>query len=1006
MAILGSNCKLSIKDVILDKFADKPTPIDKDLVRNMGSTFSWATTGSGLARKSKLFQPVFDLHNMKTKMRNFLMADHEDMLARLNHMPKETTDRLNAVLEYLRLSKTEIKDTGKPFSIKTRKIARTKDGKTRVWDPALSSPGDTLSLNAEETKVLFEIREYLDSRYTLNAKSILAAFGYKGEYSREGISEIEDGTFKERVLKLYNAIESQRAVSYIPFMRSGDVQVMVYGEDGTIESGAFFLLDSNAWAKNMVGPKFAGMIGEKNLTAQLEAIKKRYPESKGYTIKTSRMGANVNNRMGIDDLSAMDKVLNLMDANSGAMIKKYFKDTLGGMVDLDTLDPDVRKYSEDIARGFISHLPDHVRAILMDQVISGFMKESRNIAGYDTNFIGRIADYNRIVASTVSHRTYREAQAKALDSLMRNADEPERKYAQNWDDYVDTPEWGLWRGARTLGFFNSMWGSFSSSMVNAVSVWTVVAPQMTTMKAEAGLDVYKNSIKVMGAMRGKVGLGFFIDPMKIKGISADEREALIWANKRGTVRAQMNPELMGMESGILKTKSGKIGRLMHDYFQIGASVISVTEEMNKAAAFLTAYKYAQDPVALKNWQEAYGENERAKSIMERGSSPLEVAEFMVETTTFIGGQMEKPPVLRKGGGVMLQFSQYPLQISKLLYQNFMTQGPRGRKAAMFTLLSMFSVSGLLFGIPFGDDAINIFEWLYEKMNGGVKRDFRSETQEMLASILGTENAETLLYGPFRQLLGLNIGERIGFTSMMPELGDPVSAIPALSGTIGKVEEFWERKGDQPIGAWLALLSPAMGKGVSDLVKGSIQLPYEGYKTRYGTSLIAPENITALDAAARMMGFQSAHIAREVQAKRVASEMNEATQAAERDLTINLGGLLADAIRAEEAGDVKKAEKLRAEFEEASQKAVDDYMEAIESGNVEIGIRPPSSDTLREAVMMELRPELRLTSYGKTKRLAIADRQAAILLEDQAEDESDEDSAEYGEDESPDDGWDF
>jgi DNA-binding transcriptional regulator YhcF (GntR family) len=679
---------------------------------------------------------------------------------------------------------------------------------------------------------------------------------------------------------------------------------------------------------------------------------------------------------------------------------------MAGLVDTGELDQYSQEYAIQLAKGYISEWPDQIREILMKQIASNFMKESQNIPGYDTNLIDKLFDYNRIVATTISHRRYQSDYSKAFDEMRNNhaAGSATRKYIEAWDQSADTPEHAIWRGARAVGFYNAMWGSFASSMVNAMGIWTVVAPQMMVMDNRAVADVYKNSVKLTGAIRLDKNIGVYINPDKIRGLSPDERAALNWAYKTGTVRAQINPELMGIDAGLLKTKGGKIGAAFKQYFSMGASVISMTEEMGKIAAFMTAYKYAQNPKALANWKKAFADNERAKAIMEAGSDPLAVAAFMTETTTFIGGQIEKAPILRGAGGVAFQFAQYPLQVAHLMYQNFAKMGPRGKQAGLFTLLTMFSVSGLLFAIPFGDDAINIFEWLTEKITG-KKRDFRLETQQMLVDLFGEgpeaqRNAEALLYGPFR-LLGLNIGERVGFSSMLPEMNNPITAIPALSGTLGKIEEYKNRKPDQPIGAYTALISPVVGKGVSDVMKGLFVFPNEGYRTQFGSNIKSPDEITTTDIVTRTLGMQSADIARAVRAKRAGEEINTGTAGAERNNTRRLGKMLADAIRLENKGDLAAADKIRAEFESEIQGITEQFQKDIENDNLAGGVKPPSNQALREAVMFDLYPETRIQSYNKLKRAAIIEARGDILLdgEDEFSDFEEEDEDEEGDDEA-------
>ena len=990
-----------------------PTSPSVDAISNIGMLGSF-TPASALARVNKYFRAMFDNMNDKLAFRNLLMSRPEKLFGDITRMSQESKDKLNQVMEYLRLSATPLKEKPDEFSIMTKKVFRD----DKYLAPALSNPGDTLKLNKEETEILYRIRDYLDETYTLNAQSILQAVGYNGVYSLEGIQSLPAETAKEisrrdSLLRLYNAIESQRVTSYIPFMRDGDVRVIVKQKVTDAEGkeknelAGFYMLDSNQWLREIVGPNLGRAVPDNAFNKRLAEIKKKYPESQGYTVVDTRLAGKTDEKLQIGDLGTLDRLVGLMNANSGKAIKDYFDSTMAGLIDTGELDEYSKGYAEKLAAGYISEWPDQIREILMKQIASNFMKQSQNIPGYDTNLIDKLFDYNRIVASTISHRRYQSDYSKAKQEMINNhaPGSSALRYALAWDKSADTPEHVLWRGARAVGFYNAMWGSFSSSMVNAMSMWTVVAPQMYVMSSGAARDMYKNSVKMIGAMSLDKNIGAYINVDKIRGLSPDEREALNWAYKTGTVRAQMNPELMGMDAGLLKTKGGKIGEAMKRYFDIGASVVSMTEEMNKVAAFMTAYKYAQDPKALANWKKAFANNERAKAIIEAGSDPRAVAAFMTETTTFIGGQIEKPPILRGVGGVALQFSQYPLQLAFLMYQNFAKMGPRGKQAGLFTLLTMFSVSGLLFAIPFGDDAINIFEWLTEKITG-KKRDFRLETQQMLVDLFGEgeeaqRNAEALLYGPFRSLLGLNIGERIGFSSMLPEMSNPITAIPALSGTLGKIEEYNNRKPDQPIGAYTALLSPIMGKGATDVMKGLVVFPNEGYRTQFGSNIKSPEDITAGEQFARTLGFQSADIARLVRAKRAGEEINTATAGKERNNTRRLGKLMADAIRLEQKGDLAGADKLRAEFESEIQGISEQFQKDIESGNLADGVKPPSNQALREAVMFDLYPETRINNYGKLKRAAILDARRDLLLsgEEDFPDLMEEDEDEEGDDEA-------
>jgi hypothetical protein len=1001
--MIGSNCALDLAEVALNNPPAPPKSFDP--MENIASIVSYVRPATAVARKSKYFARLHKATNDKVKMTSLLMSDYEDLLHEMNELPQDSKGRINAVLEYLRLSRISVSDTGRNFTIVTREIRREgADGIERLFNPELSKPGQKLKLDANETRLLHETREYLDSRYTLNAKSQLSVLGYDGEYSRKAIEEgVEDDSFRDDLLRLFDAIESQRLISYIPFMRSGDTKVIVYGPDGTIESGAFFMIDSLQWLRDLVGKGIAATIPDpsKKIIAEIKA---KYPESEGYRVITdSRNIPNKQDRLSIEDLPNLDKLLSLMDARSGGIIKDYFDRSMGGMFSEKTMGGMTGDNAIMITKGLISDLPKSVRSVLMKDLAAGFMKEAREIPGYDTNFTDRLLDYNRIVATTVAHRMYRKEYAEAYDDLQRNVNKAEREYAKDWDQYVDTPEGYIARGLKTIGFFNSMWASVASSAVNAMSVWTVTAQQMTIMKGSAGLDTYKMAIQVMAGFRGKVGYGMHVDPSAIPGLTDEEREALILANKRGTVRAQMNPELMGVDSyGAMSDKGSGLKKTAKRYFQYGASVISVTEEMNKAAAFIVSYRYAKDPKALKNWKEAYKNNERAKIIIKEGSNPYDVAEFMVETATFMGGQIEKPPIMRGAGGVILQFSQYPLQIMFLLAENLRSQGPRGKVAAVFTLMIMWTVSGLLYAIPFGDDAINIFQWIYN-IFAPSKKDFRTESQLMLAEMFGNgeegrRDAEMLLRGPSRELLGLNFGERVGFTTLIPEFESGIAVAPAISTTVEKFKEYISRRasGVQPVSANVALVSPFIGKGPTDLLKGFVQYPLEGYRTRYGTLIKPAEEMDFIsEQLPRGTGFQSAGIARQMQARQAGKLIAESTRNAERNNTLRLGKLLADAIKAENAGDNAKAAKINAEFDKEMQLVSEKYEKEIDAGNFDGAVKPPTEQTLKNAMMAELYPGMKLDRVGKLKREAYIDAYRTIMVDDDENDNIPDEEEESG-----------
>jgi hypothetical protein len=136
---------------------------------------------------------------------------------------------------------------------------------------------------------------------------------------------------------------------------------------------------------------------------------------------------------------------------------------------------------------------------------------------------------------------------------------------------------------------------------------------------------------------------------------------------------------------------------------------------------------------------------------------------------------------------------------------------------------------------------------------------------------------------------------------------------------------------------------------------------------------------------RGTGFQSADIARRQQARQAGTEISKGTQAAERRNTLRLGKMLADAVKAENAGQTAKAEKIRAEFEKEIQSISKEFAKDIEAGNMAKAVKPPTSQTLREAMMAELYPGMKLDRVGKLKREAYIDAYRGIMVEEDEDD---------------------
>jgi hypothetical protein len=95
--------------------------------------------------------------------------------------------------------------------------------------------------------------------------------------------------------------------------------------------------------------------------------------------------------------------------------------------------------------------------------------------------------------------------------------------------------------------------------------------------------------------------------------------------------------------------------------------------------------------------------------------------------------------------------------------------------------------------------------------------------------------------------------------------------------------------------------------------------------------------------------------------------------------------LVDAIKAENKGDSAEAEKLRAEFDRQLGEIVDEFQKDVEAGKMEKAVKPPSEQALKEAMLIEMYPEMKVNNVGKFKREAWLEAMRTALVEDNQDD---------------------
>ena len=966
----------------------------------LGDAWTYVVQATAVAARDRAFARVLGAVQGQDRTETYLIKDGGEKLDSVLRLNDKQAKVFNQIAEYLTLSGKPPKRVGKTLVLRTEPVSLTDDVKQpdgsirqvkREITPENYKPGDILEADAATTKAIYDTLDYGQERWMALQGSRAQQDGYTGEFTRAGIDKaLADAKRPQEKLRaeianaMFEAAEEGKRKAYFPLMRYGDTAIVIKPKPGTaanksggvpsVKEGRVEFVQSEGILSGLLS---GTATGRGRVQKRMEELKKRFPPDQ-YTMEPNYLQTAKD--VEALDLPMIDRLMtatNLRDAKQAA---EAYKNALN----LNT--PEYEKALKELARA----LPGAARKQALDKMKAGLMRERDTVPGYETDFRRALMDYNRSSAGIIARRIYRVPLEEAKVSVFGGVDEDGkkvsaqshpsvRKFAERYLDYIDSPEHAAWRTMRWYGFYLNIFGSFSSAAVNGISTATITAPQIAAWSPAGAAGVVPAFRRTLRGLSWSPQ-GFTIDRDKIPGMSPDEAAAVKQAALEGTLDPSLTLEFQGTDVGSAIPGGPALNKTLRKYSDIGSSLFNVVEQINRYTAFIAAYRAAQNPAARKRFERQYAKNERVQDIKRtEGLTPATIARFMVEQTQFIGGQLDRPSVLRGAGGVLLQFKTFPVNYTRILVENLTRQGPQGKFAAGLMMLGLFSFAGLL-GLPFAQDALDIVE-IANKAIGGLDEDIEGAIRKFIADIYAGKQkegesdeayqkrrehalvaAEVWMRGPSREFLGINLGQRLGVGEVGPEIGDIVRAVPLLAGTIGRVQEAQRRRASgQDVGAAVAIASPFVGKGAADAARGLIQYPAEGYRTQRGTGpVIHPEDITFGEKALKAIGFQPARWARTTEKAFAESRKLYGDASVRTNRIAELGYLYSQAIKAQEVGDDKKAERLLDRMAER----LDGFAQEHAEGR---GPAPPKADSIRSRAMENLDPERRIRRGPKERR---------------------------------------
>jgi len=917
----------------------------------------WFAMMQGVGRKFPVIAEFQHWLQSEAERETVLVKEGEKTIERMTQLDYKPRKMIEAVMEFARLTNTNV-------------VPR--NGRITVVMPenyqgSLGRPGEVFMLDKNQSEIFMGMKDYFKKRWEDHGKAIAKNLEYEGAWNagaiQSALSEAQAQGNNQRAKKLefVNAIfeDAKRRENYVPFSRSGDEGFKV--KDTTTGKVEYFEMVNT---KNVWGG-LTGSNVKKNevITNKFKELRKKFPDDKRYDITNDPI---VSKDIEELDVSLIEKLLaatNIADKKDRNSAMNNILNALKG----------VGLGAKDVKNA--------MRETFIDQVNkaqrAGFTKESHNTPGYSTDFLQSIIDYNRASASVVSgvehSRVKKDAYNRTQDAL--NVPENIRNYANRINNYLDSDE-KLIGQLKQYGFWSSLWGSASSALVNLTQTPTVTAAQIAGWAGvPAAGRVMRLSLGVARALSFDKRKGIYLNPNKIKFNSPQERVAFMDAHNRGRINPTVTQDLHGsspdnwqeVTKKIGNDASSKIQKVLWNIFDVGTSAFNGAEQVNRATAWLAAYREAQAPGAIAKFKKMYANDARVALIEKQsGLTPAAIADFFVNETQFIGGKIDRPEVLRGVGGIAFQFKQYPMNYLRILKSNMTSAGPEGKVAGTMMLMALVAFGGA-FGLPFADDLVDAYEFAMKHLTG-IDPMIEYEIRHTLEGIgMSPAWAEAMTRGPAR-FMGIDVSKRIGQGQILPD-ANPIMNIPILSATVGKAMAAYKRfDSGQPMGGAIDLASIVIPKGPSDMLRGLFQLPSEGYRTQGGDMKVAEPNIG--QRVAKTAGFQPTKFASEQERDYFARRLKYRTKEAEDNLSTELSSNLMNIMLAREKGDEQKAEKLTKNFADRYQRAAANF--ANPSVPLDEKVQLPSATSIKNRAVLMMHPELIVKNARKLKRPALYD----------------------------------
>jgi hypothetical protein len=419
-------------------------------------------------------------------------------------------------------------------------------------------------------------------------------------------------------------------------------------------------------------------------------------------------------------------------------------------------------------------LDNLLRDIAPGRSFTKHMKTRKNVKGYSGDALRAYADYFMHFANYVARIKYKgELQsnisevvdsANIIASSTGNAVKRGRiaQYMQDHFEYAMNPD-NEWANLRAVGFLWYLGFVPKSAFVNLTQTVFVTQPWLASRFGD--IAATKELTKAM-----KYAFGAF----KNRSLREDQNKLIDYLIETGIIEESMATELAAVAEGRTFSRtatntlfgSQKFGSAIRAGAGYGAWMFQMAERFNRRVTALAAYE-----LVLK--QGIPMRDQKGKLTGEyRPATEKEAflfAQQAVEGSQFEYARFNRPRFMRGKKSIFFLFWQY---MQNMLY--FTGNDPG---AARYILIMLLAAG--LSGLPFAEDAMDIFDFLAKKLNKWFKDEtmlpvnIRKELREVAASI--GANPDLVMHGASRYGMGLPwLTEAVGLPMPMVDVSGSVS----------------------------------------------------------------------------------------------------------------------------------------------------------------------------------------------------------------------------------------